>query len=102
MDPVRLDVRLAREVLSYTVSNMTPYVIARVDIQTQFTSGGFEHLGCAVSAEISFPRSLHLPEVCRLPLDPETGKPIHYSSKIVHVEFDNGLTWKPDKQPVHW
>jgi hypothetical protein len=98
-DPVQLRVAVAGDTLSYTVVNQLPYKIVQVDIYTQFTSGGFEHLGCALSATVdSAEAEIRLPGACRLPLDPKTGKPINYSSRIVQVQFENGLTWYPGKR----
>jgi len=73
-------------------------LIVGFEIYTQFTSGGFEHIGCAVSAEVKSAKDLSLTRVCQLPNATKTGKSVTYSSRIVRVNFDNGLTWTPSKE----
>jgi hypothetical protein len=97
-DPAKLEVMVSGGSLSYKVINQSAYPIVGFEIYTQFTSGGFEHLGCGVKAEVKSAKDLSLTGVCQLPNDAKTGKPISYSSRIVRVEFDNGLTWTPSKQ----
>ena len=97
-DPARLVVTVAAgDSLSYEVVNLSPYRIVGFEVYTQFTSGGFENLGCGVTAEVKSPKDLALARVCQLPRDSKTGKAITYSSHIVRVNFENDLTWTPGK-----
>ncbi|MGA2274909.1 MAG: hypothetical protein ABSH00_15235 [Bryobacteraceae bacterium] len=96
-DPARLEVAAAGGSLSYELINLSPYRIVGFEVYTQFTSGGFENLGCFVNAEVKSPKDLALAGVCQLPRDTKTGKPVNYSSRIVRVNFENGLTWTPGK-----
>lgn len=96
-DPARLEVTAAGGSLSYEIVNLSPYRIVGFEVYTQFTSGGFENLGCSVNAEVKSPKDLALAGVCQLPRDTKTGKPVNYSSRIVRVNFENGLTWTPGK-----
>jgi hypothetical protein len=100
-DPAQLRVT-SGESLSYEMVNLSPYRIIGFEVHTQFTSGGFENLGCGVNAEVKSSKDLVLIGVCRLPRDEKTGKPVTYSSRIVRVEFENGLTWTPGKPSIHW
>jgi hypothetical protein len=97
-DPAKLEVTVSGGSLSYRVINQSPYRIVGFEVYTQFTSGGFEHMGCAVNADVKAEKDLSLSRVCQLPNDTETGKPITYESRIVTVKFDNGLTWTPSKE----
>jgi hypothetical protein len=99
-DPARLRVT-AGESLSYEMVNLSPYRIVGFEVHSQFTSGGFENLGCGVNAEVKSPKDLVLTGICQLPRDEKTGKPVTYSSQIVRVEFENGLTWTPGKPPIY-
>jgi hypothetical protein len=94
-DPVRLEVTENGNVLSYKIVNLSPNPIIGFEVQTRFTSGGFEHLGCGVNAEVKSLKDLLLKEVCTLPRDAATGKAVSYSVSIVRVNFANGLTWTP-------
>lgn len=96
-DPARLEVTATGGALSYALINLSPYRIVAFEVYTQFTSGGFEHLGCSASAEVKSPKDLTLAGVCRLPIDMATGKPVNYSSRVVRVDFENSLTWNPGK-----
>jgi hypothetical protein len=96
-DPARLEVTEAGGSLSYNLVNLSPYNIVGFEVDTQFTSGGFENLGCFVNAQVKSAKDLSLTGACRLPHDSKTGKPVSYSSRIVRVEFENGLTWTPGK-----
>ena len=51
-DPARLEVTAAGGSLSYKVVNLSPYTIVGFEVSTQFTSGGFESLGCFVNAQV--------------------------------------------------
>ena len=93
-DPARLQVAATGDQLSYEVVNLSPYQIVGFEVYTQFTSGGYEHLGCGVKANVKAPTDLALREICRLPHDEKTGKPVTYVSRILRVEFA-GLTWTP-------
>ena len=93
--PAELRVTVAGGFLSYEIVNLSPYRIVGFDIQTQFTSGGFENLGCQVNAVVRSPKDLGLRNICQLPNDSKTGKPVTHSSRIVSVRFDNDLTWTP-------
>jgi hypothetical protein len=94
-DPAKLEVTASGGSLSYKVINQLPYRIVGFEIYTQFTSGGFEHLGCVVSADVKSAKDLSLTGVCQLPIDAKTGEPVTYSSHIVCVNFGDGLTWAP-------
>ena len=96
-DPARLEVTAGGGSLSYEVVNLSPYRIVGFEVYTQFTSGGFENLGCGVKAEVKSPKDLVLAGVCQLPRDKKTGKPITYQSRIVHVDFENDIAWTPGK-----
>lgn len=37
-----------------------------------------------------------LKQHCGLPFDPETGKAVAHSSRIVELEWDRGVRWRPD------
>lgn len=95
--PAELRVFSRGRFLSYEVVNRSPYKINRFEIYTQFTSGGFEQLGCIVAAEPKLPQELRLRGACGLPIDPTTGKPVTYSSRLVRVVFESGLTWSPEQ-----
>jgi hypothetical protein len=93
--PAELRVTAHGESLSYEVVNLSPYRIVEFEVYTQFTSGGFENLGCGVSAAVKEPKDLVLQRVCQLPRDSKTGQPVTYSTRLVRVEFANGLKWTP-------
>jgi len=95
--PAELRVSAKGKSLSYEVINRSPYKISKFEISTQFTSGGFEQLGCVVAAEPKVPRELLLRGACRLPADPTTGKAVASTSRLVRVVFENGLTWSPER-----
>jgi hypothetical protein len=101
-DPAQLRVTAAGESLSYEMVNSSPYRIVGFEVYTQFTSDGFENLGCGVNAQVKSPKDLVLRGVCQLPRDTKTGKPITYASRIVRVDFENGLTWTPGKSSKNW
>ncbi len=94
-DPAKLEVTALGDSLSYKVVNQSPYSIAEYEIYTQFTSGGFENLGCGVGAKVKSAKDLSIASSCRLPRDARTGKPVAYTSRIGSVKFENGLTWTP-------
>jgi hypothetical protein len=94
-DPAQLRITAAGDSLSFEVVNFSPYRIVGFEVYTQFTSGGFENLGCGVNTEVKSPKDLVLRRVCQLPRDTKTGRPITYSSRIVRVDFENGLRWTP-------
>ena len=94
-DPARLQVSVTGDKLSYEIVNLSPYQIVGFEIYTQYTSGGYEALGCGVKAIVKAPTDLTLRKVCSVPFDEKTGKPITYSSRIVCVEFAGDLTWTP-------
>jgi hypothetical protein len=96
-DPARLEVTAAGGSLSYELVNLSPYRIVGFEVYTQYTSGGFENLGCGVNADVKSPKDLVLVGVCQLPRDTKTGKFISYQSRIVRVDFENGLKWTPRK-----
>jgi hypothetical protein len=98
-DPARLEVTVSGDSLSYKIINQSPYPIVGYMVYTQFTSGGFEGLGCGVGAKVKSAKDLSVTFVCPLPKDAKTGKPVSYVSRIVRVEFDNGLTWTPPTPP---
>lgn len=100
-DPAQLRITAAGESLSYEVVNFSPYRIVGFEVYTQFTSGGSENLGCGVNADVKSPKDLVLRGVCQLPRDTRTGKPVTYSSRIVRVDFENGLTWTPGKSSAN-
>lgn len=97
-DPAKLEVTASGVSLTYKVINQSPYRIVGFEIYTQFTSGGFEGLGCGVNADVRSDKDLSVTYVCQLPNDAKTGKPVTHSSRIVRVKFDNGLTWTPSKE----
>jgi hypothetical protein len=94
-DPAKLEVIESGGSLSYKVTNQSSYRIVGFMIATHLTSPGFEGLSCTVSVEVKSPKDLTANKVCQLPTDEKTGKPVTYSSRIVHVNFSNGLTWTP-------
>ncbi|HKW97851.1 MAG TPA: hypothetical protein VJN43_08950 [Bryobacteraceae bacterium] len=94
-DPARLEVTTAGNSLSYKLINLSPYRVVEFEVYTQFTSGGFEALGCGVKAEVKSPKDLVLPGTCQLPRDAKTGQPVKFEAKIVQVDFENGITWTP-------
>jgi hypothetical protein len=94
-DPAALRVTDEGGLLSYEVTNLSPYTITGYDILTRFKSGGFEALGCTVSASVKAPRDMVIHKACRLPVDSATGKPVTYSSRFTEVRFENRLVWKP-------
>jgi hypothetical protein len=96
-DPVQLRVTSNGRTLSYEVVNTTPYRIVNWQVQTRFTSGGFEHLGCGVNVQVKKPSDLKLRDVNPLPHDAATGKPVTFVSRIVEVKFANGLKWTPEE-----
>src|SRR5207245_73030 len=57
-DPARLQVAATGDQLSYEVVNLSPYQIVGFEVYTQFTSGGYEHLGCGVKANVKAPTDL--------------------------------------------
>jgi hypothetical protein len=91
----QLQVKDAGGFLSYQVIDHLPYRIVGFEVYTQFTSGGYENLGCGVGAEVKSPKDLEIRRVCRLPRDEKAGKPVSYATRLVRVEFENGLTWSP-------
>ena len=93
--PAELRVTAQGGSLSYEVVNLSPYRIVEFQVYTQFTSGGFENLGCGVTAAVKATKDLALQGVCRLPRDSKTGQPVSYSTRLVRVEFANGLKWTP-------
>lgn len=97
-DPAKLEVTVSGGSLSYKVINQSPYRIVGFEVYTQFTSGGFEHMGCGANAGVKTAKDLSLSHVCQLPNDAETGKPVTYDSRIVNVKFENGFTWTPSKE----
>jgi hypothetical protein len=97
-DPAKLEVAASGGSLTYRVINQSPYRIVHFDIYTHFTSGGFEGLGCGVNADVKSEKDLSVTYLCQVPNDAKTGKPVTYSSRIVRVKFDNGLTWTPSKE----
>lgn len=96
-DPVELRVTSNGRALSYEVVNTTPYRIVNWQVQTRFTSGGYEHLGCGVNVVVKKPSDLKLGDANPLPHDATTGKPVTFVSRIVEVRFANGLKWKPEE-----
>ena len=94
-DPARLQVTVTGDKLSYEIVNLSPYQIVGFEVYTQYTSGGYESLGCGFKVIVKAPTDLTLRKVCSLPFDEKTGKPITYSSRIVSVEFAGDLTWTP-------
>jgi hypothetical protein len=97
-DAAKLQVMESGGSLSYKVINQSPYRIVGFMIYTQFTSGGFEHLGCTVNADVRAEKDLSVTGVCKLPDDEKTGKSVTYRSRIVRVKFENELTWSPLKE----
>ena len=97
-DPAKLEVTASGGSLTYKVINQLPYRIVGFEIYTQFTSGGFEGLACGVNADVKSDKDLTVTYLCQVPNDSKTGKPVTYSSRIVRVKFDNGLTWTPAKE----
>ena len=96
-DPARLQVTANGDRLSYEVVNLSPYRVVGFEVYTQFTSGGFENLGCGVKADVKTRADLALREACKLPRDEKTGDPVTFVSRIVRVEFAGGLTWAPQR-----
>jgi len=93
-DPAKLEVTASGGSLTYKIINQLPYRIIGFEVRTQFTSGGFEARSCMVSADVKTEKDLSATYICSVPND-ETGKPVAYSSRIVRVKFNNGLTWIP-------
>jgi len=79
-DPVELRVTSSGHALSYEVVNTTPYRIVNWQVYTQFTSGGYEHLGVGVNVQVKQPSDLKLRDVNPLPQDAATGKPVTFIS----------------------
>jgi len=94
-DPAELRVTLNGDRLTYEVVNKSPYRMIGFQVYTQFTSGGYENLGCGVNAQTKSPSDLVVHDVCTIPRDEKTGKLIEYKSKLVIVKFANGVTWNP-------
>lgn len=94
-DPAKLKVTASDGSLTYKIINQSPYPIVGFEVRTQFTSGGFEAVGCMVSADVKTEKDLTVSSVCRVPNDENTGKPVTYFSRIVRVKFENGLEWTP-------
>ena len=94
-DPAELRVTLNGGRLTYEVVNKSPYRIVGFQIYTQFTSGGYENLGCGINAQVKSPTDLVVRDVCTVPHDEKTGKLIEYRSQLVIVKFANGITWNP-------
>jgi hypothetical protein len=93
--PAELQVTEVGGFLSYKVVNLSPYTITGYDVSTWYKSGGFENLGCTISATVKSPKDLVIRNGCGLPVDSTTGKPVAYSSRLVTVHYENGITWKP-------
>lgn len=94
-DPAELRVTVNGDRLSYEVVNLSPYRIVGFQIYSQFTSGGYENLGCGVSAQVKSPKDLVLRDVCTVPRDAKTGKLVGYTPQIQSVEFANRTKWSP-------
>jgi hypothetical protein len=77
------------------VVNKSAYRMIGFQVSTQFTSGGYENLGCGVNAQTKLPSDLVVHDVCTIPRDEKTGKLIEHKSKLVIVKFANGVTWNP-------
>ena len=94
--PAELRTSMDGESLRYELVNHSPYKVSEFEIYTQFLSGGFEALGCAVKAKVRTTADLVIRRGCQVPRDPTSGKPVAYSTRIVSVSFQNGLKWLPD------
>jgi len=94
-DPAELRVTLKGDRLTFEVVNKSPYRMIGFQVYTQFTSGGYENLGCGVNAQTKSPSDFVIHDVCTVPRDGKTAKLIEYKSKLVIVKFANGITWNP-------
>ena len=94
-DPAELRVTLHGRGLIYEVVNHLPYRIVGFEVYTQWLSGGYEALGCGVAALVRKPADLTGSDVCTIPQDAKTGEPIRYETRLVEVQYSNGLKWTP-------
>ena len=94
-DPAELKVTFDGRGLTYEVVNHLPYRTVGFEVYTQWLSGGSEALGCGVGARVRKPADLIVSDVCTVPRDAKTGEPIRYETRIVEVQYSNGLKWTP-------
>jgi len=99
-NPAELRVTSQNGSLSYEIVNALPVSIVAFQVLTRFTSGGFENLGCTVTAQVKQPSDLTIRNACKLPVDAKTGKPVSFVSRIVSVDFAKGLKWTPPEPPA--
>jgi hypothetical protein len=92
-DPVLLKTSDDGHTISYQIVNKTSDPIIAFEVWTDYTSGGFERLGCSIAVTVKSPGDLNIPSGCSLPKDDATGKPARYASRVTEVRFANGSKW---------